>query len=529
MRQNSHSQASEIRNLPSPQERRARSQAMQSTNRNTSGAQSSQGPATHPLNSRIEPRRNRPQQHRLVEPPRMLNPMNGVSHRPPALQAPATHPLNSRIEPRGNRPQQHRLVEPPRMLNAAGRRPPHTSLHSVDVTNSRSNTQGNRAEERGRSEVVHSLNSLNHVEHSSTPQNTGRIAPVRIPSSLLESPSHLSGSNATLIEEGWIDEEDQLEESHTTQNEWGTIFDLARTGPVIQGPVSNVTLRGKLRTEPFGPTEIKQKRKNFNRAMAAVSERLDLVARLHPEVEFMLYARTKGKRNVLKVSKGLAGIDSSRWFAVIHNALNEYSMSDDRLPMVSYAERYASDLPTASYDTAWLWFEKKQTARSMKAIYYTLESKGLVRPRGENAKLEWYKDSFKEWFKPIPVSPVPTTPPVRKIWDALKDLQFNGSMGNGKQFKELTRVAYIGLLQVLDLLAAARSESPLPNLTDSAGNPMQGNSETRAPSPNAGNLDDNLNFEPDVPQPGFNREEVVNLAADGLDDSPVSEEVLYAN
>lgn len=242
--------------------------------------------------------------------------------------------------------------------------------------------------------------------------------------------------------------------------------ELAISRPVQHGPV-----RGRLRTKPYSPYEKLAKEKNFNRSMRSITNRLDVVGMLHPEKQFLFYVRTMGARNILHVSEKLKGIDSSKYFPMIHNAMDGYTgevtLLNPYLPAVSFEERYSSDLPVASYETAWEWFDGHQTVRSMKALYFKLQSKGLLRVRVGSPNRVWYSESYKTLFQPN------SPHKARAIWDALEGVQFNESMGNGTQFKELTREHYIRLMQALDLLAAAQQEPHLPRDVDFAGNTLK--------------------------------------------------------
>lgn len=252
-------------------------------------------------------------------------------------------------------------------------------------------------------------------------------------------------------------------------------------------------IRGKLRLKQYSPTERDAKVKNFSRAMNSITTRLDQVAELHPDAEFLFYVRTKGKRNVLSVSKGLRGIDSTSWFTVIHNAMDRFSGNNSLLPVVTFKERYPQDMPMVSYSAAWIMFEETQTVRSMKALYFTLQSKGMLRVRVGSPQLTWYLESYKTLFD------ASSPHSAKSIWDTLTGIQFYGSMGNGKQFRELTRDHYIGLLKSLDLLAAARSEPKLPRSIDFAGNFLPGEENLTMIDGGDSELP-NINFESDVQQ-----------------------------
>jgi hypothetical protein len=171
--------------------------------------------------------------------------------------------------------------------------------------------------------------------------------------------------------------------------------------------------------------------------------------------------------------------------------------------LISYTERFEHALPlTRDYETAWSWFKKTQTSRSMKAIYGTVQRAGLVRVRNGSPSVTWYLESFEALFDPA------SRFSAREIWNALADVQYHGSMGNGRQLRELTRPAFIGIMQSLDLLAAARNEGPLPNQTDCAGNPLDGYNdheelvaEVEAVVTMVESVED-VNFNPGAPHPG---------------------------
>ena len=289
------------------------------------------------------------------------------------------------------------------------------------------------------------------------------------------------------------DEEDQIGPSiflQGTQSSFSADMQLPLNRPAPQGRI-----RGKLRTKQYSPTEHCAKTKNFTRAMSSISTRLNQVSELHPDVEFMFYVRTKGKRNILKVSNGLKGLDSSSWFTVIHNALDQFSGTDELLPVISFKERYAQDLPPASFNSAFEWFKKHQSVRSMKAIYFTLQDKELVRARIGSPKRPWFEESYQALF--LPSSPHK----AKQLWDCLHGIQFHRSMGNGTQFKELSRSHFIHLMQALDLLAAAQQEPPLPRDIDFAGNYLQGQASDITGADTIRLSEPlNPNFESDVPQ-----------------------------
>ena len=229
--------------------------------------------------------------------------------------------------------------------------------------------------------------------------------------------------------------------------------------------------RGKVRTERYGEHEKAAKAKSHHRAMQTVSKKLEYISKMHPETQFFFYARSSARQNVLIVSKGLEGIDTSRSLSLIHNTLDEFAQNGKPIAALSFQERFqASALPVApTFDDVITMFEKSQSSKSIKPIFTKLrEALLLQEPRMKNATWEWYLDKIKPLFSRE--SRIPTV----DLWKAFHDLNFHGSTGLGYKYKEFRREHLLGLLQTLDLRAKTRGEPPLPQNEDFAGKPLFG-------------------------------------------------------
>ena len=242
-------------------------------------------------------------------------------------------------------------------------------------------------------------------------------------------------------------------------------------GPLVTRPPQQGPIRGTLRMEPYPLSQAKQKKKSFYRSMDSITKRLEQVARVHPEKEFIFYARTQGRRNVLCVSNHLRGIDTTSWFTVIHNAMSSYNQNQiqEESSFIAYEERFpmVNVSQMVSHEMAWRKFADTQNVKSMKAFYNCLQRNDLVRKRKGSPPLAWYLESFKPLFDPA------WDGTTLALWQAFRGVQYNGSIANGRALKEFSRNQFVGLMKSLDLLAAARGEDPLPHDVDFSGNYLQ--------------------------------------------------------
>ena len=241
--------------------------------------------------------------------------------------------------------------------------------------------------------------------------------------------------------------------------------------PIISSPaIRNSTSRGGAdRQLPYSPGQASPKRKHLNRTKKGLIKYLNKLSRFHPEAQFFFYGRFSNMRNMMMVSNQLQGIDKSRQLQLIHQALDDYSGSVPIHPQsISFTDRFPTGiLPTPSYVAAFDWFVKTQSAKSMKPIHTYLRVASIVPPKvNATCTVVWYRSQFQELFQPS------SRITALQIWKALSSFTYYGSVGLGKPLKELTRKHYIGLLQSLDLLAAARNEARLPMSCDMAGNPI---------------------------------------------------------
>ncbi len=283
-------------------------------------------------------------------------------------------------------------------------------------------------------------------------------------------------------------EEDELVEE--TQ-ELISMFDtqVPLTMPAMPATPSNKKgQRGKVRTVPYSSTEKPAKNKGHSRALKTIKKRLNYLNNVHPDTQFFFYCRTSSRQNILIVSKGLEGIDTSRSLGIIHSTLEDYENNGRPVPSVSYEERFDVDsLPTnPSFEDAFARFEQTQTAKSVKPIYTMMQRAGLIsEPRSRIANLQWYMVRFKGLFnRESRIS-------ASMLWSACSSLQYHGSTGVGFKYKEVKRRHFIGLMQSLDLLAKARGEPPLPSDVDFAGNRLLRRSDdlSNNTAPNPSNSD----------------------------------------
>jgi hypothetical protein len=249
--------------------------------------------------------------------------------------------------------------------------------------------------------------------------------------------------------------------------------------PTMSAAVEPKGKRGKVRLFPYDKSERAAKNKGHSRAMKTIKKRLNYLVDVHPDTEFFFYARTSSRQSVLVVSKGLEGIDTSRSLGVIHGALDDYQRNKKPIEPVGYDERFTNTLPlTATYDDVLATFVKTQTSKTVKPIYTMLQKADIVKePRLRTAKWDWYMDRIKPLFdRESRIS-------AAKLWNAFKDLQYQGSTGVGYKYAEVKRKHFVGLMQTIDLLAIARGEPPLPNDVDFAGNRLKRGEESDIPLP----------------------------------------------
>lgn len=224
--------------------------------------------------------------------------------------------------------------------------------------------------------------------------------------------------------------------------------------------------KGRQRTEKYGTSEGPAKRKAHHRAMKVVKKKLDYLAEMHQDTQFFFYARSSARQSVVLVSNGLRGIDTSRSLNFIHTTLEEYACNARPMAAVSYADRFSDVIMNPTCDDAWLRFVSTQTAKSVKPIYSMFQrAQILTGERMKNANHEWYMSQIKTLF--LGGSRTIST---LMLWSALSNLQYHGSIGVGYKYAEFKKKHFIGLMQSLDLLAAARGEPPLPKYVDFAGN-----------------------------------------------------------
>lgn len=332
---------------------------------------------------------------------------------------------------------------------------------------------------------------INQAFRSSQPQRPSSSNVARRVTSSSQ-PQRTSSSNVARSEtRGWYDmvreaeespssriqsEQDELAPPSYGENRWTSMFDEPFPGTLQENSTPVVSRkRNRLALEEYSPSNRKAKNSALNRQIQSVTKRLAYIAEVHQDTQFFFYVRTSTKQNMVMVSKGLEGIDKSRTMHTFHGLIDDFDRNPRKVPPISINERFPSTgLPDATCHGAFTWFKKTQSIKSMKVFYGKLLNSKLVGKRtghaveGQRLNVEWYLAALEPFFASD------STVTARKLWNCCDNLQYNGGSGKGRQYKELTRKHYLGLMQSLDLLAAARSEEPLPRDVDFVGNKLGG-------------------------------------------------------
>lgn len=169
-----------------------------------------------------------------------------------------------------------------------------------------------------------------------------------------------------------------------------TVLDLNYTGSEptqkIKSQEGNKKGGSKRRTAPYGPGPKDQanKRRHINRIIMFIKQLLERVHSIHPEEKYFFHRRGADNTSMIIVSDTLKDLERTQIMTkVLTYVATGTFEGESLLPAVvetipeDYSARFSDLLlPKPTLENAWDWFNRTQTAKSLKPLLRRLRKNG---------------------------------------------------------------------------------------------------------------------------------------------------------